>query len=53
METITLTPEIHHKNILRDYFLRCAQRRQPRGGASPKQRFKRECLKNNGYTFDL
>lgn len=53
MQIINVTPEILPKNILKDYFLGCAQRRKPRGGASPKQRFKRECLKNNGYTFDL
>jgi hypothetical protein len=27
--------------------------KKPRGAASEKQTFKRECLKNNGYTFDL
>lgn len=53
MEILTVTPEILTKNILKDYFLRCAQRRQPRGGASLKQRFKRECLKEKGYCFDF
>lgn len=53
MEIITTTPEILPKNILRDYSIRCAERRKPRGFASPKQTFKRECLKQNGYTFDL
>ena len=54
METITVTPQIvEPKNLLKDYFIRCAERRKPRGGASLKQAYKREMLKEKGFTFDL